>query len=411
METQEPKEDVEESVQTSLAEEPQEETTVSSAGAPPHPADVYRASGQDEKSRVLSKSPEQGGSTEDASATEGGHSPRDIEQPGEDENVDKTSGMSWPLEFMIVSPREEHILTQSAEPGRPESQGYGSPEEGYFEASKETQDTGDVDEQLSFAEDTETVQEVDSKGEYSLPDDANPPQWQREQERAKSPDSQTEPQVAVPEEANNGSFAEEASGHEAHHPYPSLDAEDAEKDHPIDIDVGGEEPTREEEDLVNPLDEPEIDISMGNDEQLNPSYSLEPDQPAEGSKVETEVQPGTPVSSHHGLFDIDEDLFKSPVMKPAPAPPMDDSRSEFMLDDNAQKSGQADVETTNGTVHFDKPELESGEVSEDEEEISPTEIGKPLLEGSSTPAKRPRPEDETDVSQGPVPQLKRHRSE
>lgn len=386
LESQEPElreNDGEKSVQLP-DEQPEEDVTVVPASRSPAPEGVaHEESGP-------ATSPQRDQSAEEAPNTEGCYSPDGVEQPDEVEGIDKIS-----------------------EPGNHEPQEYGASEEDYLAFSNEIHEGDGIDERFSTTNDIEEPREHDVEGEYSLPDNTNnAPRWSEGQERVKSPDAQDQPQEISQAEADGASREEKAYDYDAHDSYHPLGTGVPGNDDLVDIDVGrGEQPSREGDEgnhLEQDLDGPEIDISVENDGQLDhESDAVETGLPP---KVEIEEAPRTPHASHE-LFDIEEDIFKSPVPKPVVTPPMDDSRNEFILQGTSQAHGQADVGTANGEAYRYDPDLESGEVSAYEEEEFQVGEAKLQPERSPTAAKRPRPDDEAGALEDSVPELKRHRSE
>ena len=351
---------------------------------------------------VRRKSPEQGAS-EETQAAKDEHNPRGVEQPAEDESIGKTNGMTWPLNLPSTS-RSERLLTSFAESGHQQPQEYVSSEEGYLELSNEVEETGQPD----VVDIAEEARQVDAEGEYSITDDTNSaPQWPEEQERPKSPTLQPH-QQPVPEEANEASREENGFDYDTRDSYQALDTDGTAKYDHAEIDVGNGLALEKDDNVDHPaedVNEPEIDVSIEND--VHPDHESG-NEAVDLPNVEVEAASGTP-GTGHGLFDIEEDIFKSPVAQPATLPQMDDSNQEFTLQVASQEQVQSGVEA-NGETQPDVPDLESGEVSafDDEEAQIRTEESHP---GKSPSAKRPRPEDANDTLELQVPELKRHRSE
>lgn len=129
------------------------------------------------------------------------------------------------------------------------------------------------------------------------------------------------------------------------------------------------------------------------------------------SNADAGQRPGTPETTH-SLFDVEEDIFKSPMtQKSALAPSAVDLAADSMPGDQGLGTGQPAVEVLDDEEYPNSPSIESGEVVSSEDGDFQLQDEKPLAGGIPTPTKRPRPDDDVDTEENTAPELKRHRYE
>ena len=257
-------------------------------------------------------------------------------------------------------------------------------------------------EQQPYVDDAQAIQENDVPAQDSaVPHDAADKYGQEPDE------DYAEWEMAEPEWRAQGA-TEQPEGTSATRSASATVGEGTEDDGPpVDTETGVDDSVGiQQTDVRQPeisLDETDIDITGEDNVQADNVHQTTNGQSQNTVSADAGQQPGTPETSH-SLFDVEEDIFKSPMAeKPAVTPAVD------LAAEQNQGTEEPEVVILDED-YLESPDLESGDVHPSEDGDFQLLDEKPLGEGSPTSGKRPRSDDDADAEEPSAPESKRRRS-